>query len=280
MPTLRKSGYLAVATFLATTLGGSLAAQTPADRPARDQIRELEVVELATFHLANGNEVRLLGVPEENDVLVGEIVDAGPNERFVIAPGTSPAEVFRRLAPMDAPVPGMIAQADDRKVLAGRRIVKSIDEPIEVPMERLGLAISTHPQAAGAGSCQGGAAGADYFESHHCNTLGGPGYGSSESYCDKDARDWIDRISSSRRRATYTRMASCGSGMNKFRHFYGTVSGWSTQVTVYVDPQKVIDWWSAKTGVKRYRRVRFEEHDSAGWVRGWTKYHSEVAGGW
>ncbi len=279
MPTLRKNGYLAVATFLATIFGGSLAAQTAADRPARDQIRELEVIELATFHLANGNEVRLLGVPEENDVLVGEIVDAGPNERFVIPPGTGPAEIFRRLAPMDSPVPRMIAQADDRKVLAGRMIVKSIDEPIEVPMERLGLSISTTPQAAGAGSCQGGAAGADYFESHHCNTLGGPGYGSSESYCDKDARDWIDRISGARRRATYTRMASCGSGMNKIRHFYRTVSGWS-QVTAYVDPQKVIDGWSAKTGVKRYRRVRFEEHEAGGWVRGWTIYHSEVAGGW
>jgi hypothetical protein len=276
----RKGGTVAIGTLLAIALSASLAAQTADDRPARDQIREVATVKLATFHLANGNEVQILGVSEENDVIVAEITDAGPNERFVLKPGMNPAEVFRRLAPLEAPVPRMIAQADDRKALAGRNLVDSLAEPIEVPAERLGMAVSTIPQAAGAGSCQAGAAGADYFESHHCNTLGGPGYGSSESYCDKDARDWIDRSSGSRRRATYTRMASCGSGMNKMRHFYSTVSGWTTQTTVFVDPQKVISAWSYKKGVKRYRRVRFEENDTDGWVRGWMKYHSEVADGW
>ncbi len=41
-------------------------------------------------------------------------------------------------------------------------------------------------------------------------------------------------------------MASCGGGLNKFRHFYGVVGGWDTQVTVFIDAQKVADWWSSK----------------------------------
>jgi len=283
MISLRRAGYLATGALLAATFGGPLAAQTTdKETKAAPPARELRTVKLATFQLANGNEVRLLGVPDENDVMVGEIVNTGPNERFVIEPKTHPAEVFRRLAPKDTPVPRMIARLDDKKVLAGRKLVESLDQTVDVPMERLGLQAAVSPQAAGAGagSCQPGAAGADFFESHHCNTFGGPGYGKKESYCFPDSKDWIDKSTSSRRRATYTRMASCGSGMNKFRHFYGTVSGWDTQVTVFTDPQKVVNWWSYKKGVKRHRRVRFEEHEAGGWVRGWVIYWSEVADGW
>lgn len=281
MLTFRRARYLAIGVLLAANLCLPLMAQTAsAAAKAAPPAREMKTVNLATFQLANGNEVRILGVPEVGEVMVGEWVDAGPIERFVLEPKTHPVEVFRRLAPKNSPVPRMIAQLDAKKALAGRKLVEALDQTIQVPMERLGLTAAAAPQAAGAGSCQPGAAGAAFFESHHCNSDGGPGYGKSEAYCFEDSRDWIDKSTGSRRRATYSRMASCGSGMNKFRHFYGTASGWDTQVTVFVDPQKVVRWWSYKKGVKRHRRVRFEEHVAGGWVRGWVKYHSEVADGW
>ena len=60
------------------------------------------------------------------------------------------------------------------------------------------------------------------------------------------------------------------------------MSGWTTQVDLDFAPEQVISYWSYKDGIKRYRRVRFEESSegSGAWVRGWIKYHSEVAEGW
>jgi hypothetical protein len=234
---------------------------------------------LARFQLADGNEIRFLGVPEMDEVMVGEITDAGPNERFFIRPNTPPAEVFKLLAPEDAPVPRAIASTDDKGLLAGRAVVDALDETIEVPMSKIGVQPSG-PRKAGAGSCQTGAAGAMYFETHHCGSLGGPGYGSSEASCLKDATNYKPNQTSSRRRTTWTVMASCGGGMNRLIHYYGTASGWTNQLNVYVDPQKIVSFWSYTKGVKRHRKVIFQDHQDAGWVRGWVKYHSEVAGGW
>lgn len=268
---------LKTAALLFTALAPAAWAQQPAEPP------EARTVLLAKFHLANGNEVHLWSVPDVDEIMVGEMTNAGPSEQFFLKPETHPVEVFRLLAPKDSPVPRAIARIDDEKVLAGRKLVVALDKTIEVPMSRLGLLQPMIGAAgAGAGSCQGGAAGADYFEDNHCGALGGPGYGSSESTCYKNAADSIQKTTGSKRRATYTRMAACGSAMSRMRHFYHTVSGWTTQVNVYVDPQKILSWWSYKKGVKRDRRVRFEEKDagSGAWVRGWVKYHSEVADGW
>lgn len=239
-------------------------------------------VMLAKFHFANDNEFHILHAPELDEILAGEYTNAGPNEQFFIDPEMSLAEVFLHLAPEDSPVPRAIAQLDEHNLLAGRTIVDALEETIEVPRDRFGIQQTSKSIAPGTGqgSCQLDEAGAEYFEDHHCYTLGGPGYGDSEEACEKVSSNLIDVDTSSRRRTTYTRMASCGGGMNHFRHFYGTASGWDTQVNVYVDPQKVVSWWSAKTGVKRHRRVIFEDHEAAGWVRGWVKYFSEVAGGW
>jgi hypothetical protein len=239
---------------------------------------EAETLTLATFHLSNGNEVRFLGVPALNELMMGEFTDAGESEDFVINSELHPAEIFRRLAPADSPVPRMLSRMDDANVLDGRAVVETLDSPIAVSLEALG--IQAIPSAAPGGSCQPGTAGAQFFATHHCNTGGGPGYGSGESHCYSGAYNWIQKTSNSRRRATYTRMASCGSGMNRMRHFYRTTSGYTTQVNIYVDPQKVISWWSYREGVRRFRRVRFEEHQEGGFVRGWVRYHSEVAGGW
>src|SRR5688572_914441 len=177
MISFRRVGYLAAGTLLAAAFGASLLAQAPNEKAKAPPPRELQTVNLAAFQLANGNEVRILGVPEEKDIMVGELVNVGPNEKFVIEPNTPPAEVFRRLAPKDSPVPRMIAESDDKKVLAGRKVIESLDQPIDVPMERLGLKAGVAPQAprSGAGSCQSGSAGAEYFKSNHCDQLGGPG---------------------------------------------------------------------------------------------------------
>ncbi|HSN86622.1 MAG TPA: hypothetical protein VL025_07675 [Thermoanaerobaculia bacterium] len=274
MLSLRK---LKTAALLLAALTPAAWAQQPAEPP------EARTVLLAKFHLANGNTVQMWSLPDVDEIMIGEITKAGPNERFFLKPETHPVEVFRLLAPKNSPVPRAIAQIDHDKVLEGRKLVNTLSRTIEVPVSRLGLQAVFAPKAVGAGSCEpGNGDGADYFEDHHCYTLGGPGYGTSEGYCFKDSADWIQKTSDDQRRATYTRMAACGSAMSRLRHFYDTVSGWTTQVNVYVDAQQVISWWSYKDGIKRYRRVRFEEKDegSGAWVRGWVKYHSEAADGW
>ena len=241
------------------------------------QLREVEPLTLASFNLPNGNEVRFYGVPEDGELMIGEIADAG-REVFSIDTEASPAEIFARLAPADLPVPSMIAATDKDGLLAYREQVEALPEPVDADADDL-LGTQLYARS-GSGSCASGSAGADYFESHHCYTLGGPGYGSSEPHCYEGSWNSLQKTSDSKRRATYTRMASCGSDMNRLRHYYSTASGYTTQVNVYVDPQKVISWWSYKTGIKRYRRVRMEEVGAGGWIRGWIKYHSEVAGGW
>lgn len=258
----------------AQTLEKASESRTPnSDGAQLATVRGVEPTELARFELANGNEVFFIGVPQDNELMMGEISDAG-NEQFTIDPDLGPAEVFARLAPEDLPVPKMIAESADGYWVSERDTVDALPKKVAVPHERFAVPLAIK---AGGGSCQSGAAGANFFQANHCNTLGGPGYGSSESYCYSGSYNWIQKTSSSRRRATYTRMASCGSGTNHLRHFYSTTSGYTTQLNIYVAPQKVVSYWSAKGGVKRFRRVRFEESNTSGWVRGWIKYHSQVA---
>ena len=268
---------LGLATTLLTALAPAAWAQP--NTASLDQLPEARTEMLARFHLADGNEVRILGVPEVDEIMIGEITDAGPNERFFIRPNTTPAEIFKLLAPEDAPVPRAIAATDEKGLLAGRPVVETLNEAIEVPMSKIGVQPSG-PLKAGAGSCQLNGPGADYFRDHHCDTLGGPGYGSSESYCLKESTNYKPKQTSSRRRATWTVMASCGGGTNRLTHYYGTVSGWTNQLNVVIDPQKIASYWSYKKGVKRHRLVIFQDNQAAGWVRGWVKYHSEVADGW
>jgi hypothetical protein len=277
-----RTPFLLLAAALASGAAPAARAEGPnvrlPEKPA--DVRKLESVRLATFRIGNVSEVRIVAVPEIKEISVMEVIPAGGDEKFVLKPGLSPAEVFHLLAPADAAVPEAIVATDRRHLLADRALVAALDAPIEIAPARLGLKPRLATKA-GSGSCQGGAAGADYFEDNHCGTLGGPGYGSSESYCDKDAADWIQRTSSSTRRATYTRMASCGSGTNRLRHStYYTVGGWDTQVDEDFSANQVISWWSYVDGIKRDRRARFEENSDGGWVRGWTKYHSEAAEGW
>ena len=270
MLSLRK---LKTAALLFAALTPAAWAQQPDEPHARISL-------LAKFHLANGNTVHMWSLPDVDEIMIGEITKAGPNEQFFLKPETHPVEVFRLLAPKNSPVPRAIAQIDHDKVLEGRKLVNALRGTIEVPMSRLGVtALPT--LKSGGGSCESGA-GIDYFEEHHCNTLGGPGYGSSEEYCFKNSADWIQKTSEDQRRATYTRMAACGTAPSRLRHSYDTVSGWTTQVDLDFEPQQVISYWSYRDGIKRYRRVRFEESNegSGAWVRGWIKYHSEVAEGW
>jgi len=237
---------------------------------------------LAKFNLSNGNEVRFLGIPVIGEVLIVEIADAG-TEDFLIDPQMSPVEIFYRLAPESSAIPRMLAQIDRARGFEGRELVDTLEQNISVSLEKLGVESATNStsvMARSMGSCQPGPAGSQFFEDHHCNTLGGPGYGKSESYCFPVGYGWVEKTSSRRRRTTYTRMASCGTGKNRLRHFYKTISGYKTQFDLIVEPQKVVSCWSAKKGIRRYRRVRFEAHESGGWVRGWVKYHSQIAEGW
>jgi hypothetical protein len=240
------------------------------------RLPEIQKLPLASFKLSNGNEIHLIGVPTVQEVMVGEISKCGV-EDFILDPEMSPTEVFYRLAPKDSPVPRMLSQINSSKLLEGRKIVDTLNRSIEVSLDSLGVQSSS--QALVLSSCMSGPAGTQYFKDHHCGTGGGPGYGKSESYCYPEAYNWVDKSSNRRRRTTYTRMASCGTGTNRLRHFYGTTSGWNTQLTFNVPPNNVTHWWSATKGRKRFRRVRFESLDG-GWVRGWMKFHNEIAGGW
>jgi hypothetical protein len=278
-PTHRWAPTLLLAAAVATGFAPAAVAQECSAKLETAPVRDLENVRLATFKIGNLSEVRILSIPEADELSVMEIIPAGGEERFVLQPGTTPAEVFLRLAPRDAAVPEAIAKSDTRKLLADRRLVASLDEPIQIAPWKLGL----KPRFAlksGSGSCQDGIAGATYFAEHHCDTLGGPGYGSSEGHCDEGAEPAIERDSGSTRRTTYTRMASCGDGNNRLRHSKHLASGWTTVVDEIFTPNQVVSWWSSTTGIKHDRRARFEENNSSGWVRGWTKFHSEVAEGW
>lgn len=240
-------------------------------------IRQVDPVVLAEFELPNGNEVRFYGVPEDGELIVGEISDAG-YERFSIRPGTPAAKVFFELAPADTPVPRMIAETDE-DLFRWHEKVDVLEKKVQVAGAAAGPLTKALTKA-GSGSCQSGSAGADYFRTHHCYTSGGPGYGKKEEYCYDGSWNSLQKTSDSAMRATYTRMASCGDGTNWLRHFYNSLSGYQTQLTIYVAPQKVVNYWSARTGLKWKRRVRMEELNSAGWIRGWIKYHDQVAETW
>ena len=247
-------------------------------------VRQVDPLLLAAFRLPEGNEVRFYGVPEDDELMIGEIADAG-KEIFVIDSDKSPAEIFDSLAPADVPVPRMIAETDKHGLLGHRPQVETLDQrvdfdPSPVPNQQNSVTSGIAMAAAGSGSCASGSAGANYFKNNHCYSLGGPGYGSSESHCYDGSWNWLQKTSNSKRRATYTRIASCGTAQNRLRHYYRTISGYTMQVNLIFNPQKVVSWWSYKKGIKRYRRVRMERASSGGWVRGWIKYHSEVAGGW
>ena len=245
-------------------------------------ILESQAVRLVTFKIGSLSEVRMTGIPQEEEVFVGQVIPAGGDEQFLVPSGLNPVEVFALLAPADAPVPRQIAALDERGILANRRIVESIPETISVDPSHLGIRTKRNKPTlkVGGGSCQGGQAGDDYFVAHHCNQYGGPGYGSSESYCESGSWLILQMPSSSKRRTTYGRMASCGDGNNRLRHSYDTISGWETQVGETFAPGQVVDWWSSTTGIKRYRKVRYEQTNASGWVRGMVRFHSEVAGGW
>lgn len=250
--------------------------EDPEDFELLPRLPDPETVALVVFNLSNGNEIRLVGRPDNGELAVAEISDAGV-EDFLLDERWHPNAIFQRFSPKKYPVPRMLIRLDATGAFEGRKVVDAIAEPIEIDLERLG--VQPVQAVAGGGSCQPGPAGATYFEDHHCGTLGGPGYGASESYCYEAAYEWVQKTSGLRR-ATYTRMAACGSSPCRVRHFYKTLSGYHTQLSVDVQPHKVISHWSAKKGVRRRRRVRFEAVRSGGWVRGWVKFHSQVADGW
>lgn len=238
-----------------------------------------EGLSLATFDLPNGNVVRFIGSPSLGEVMVGEIAPCGA-EQFAVSPTMHPVELFRRLAPKHSPAPRLLHTIDTAGLLEGRTVIDALPGPIGASGASLDQVTAQPITVLGAGSCAPGAAGADYFEDNHCGSLGGPGYGSSDSYCYEGAYDWIQKTSSARRRATYSRMAACGTGTCRLRHYYKKSDGYHTQLTVNVEADTVSKWWSYKKGIKRYRRVRFEAVDAGAWVRGWVIFHSQVADGW
>jgi hypothetical protein len=243
------------------------------------RIPDPEPVELALFNLSNGNEVRLLGTPENGELAVAEIADCGV-EDFLLDERWSPNAIFRKFAPKDSPVPRMLMRLDSMGAFDGRKEVDVVAKPIAVELKRLG--VTAFQSGGGLGSCSVGPVSAAFFQTHHCNTSGGPGYGKSESYCYPAATPEIDKPSKKWRRTTYTRMAAGGTGLCRVRHYYKKVIGWQPTLTWSIQPQKVCSHWSALKGTSslRRRRVRFEAIESGGFVRGWVRYHTQCAGGW
>jgi hypothetical protein len=238
-----------------------------------------ETVELAVFNLSNGNEVRLLGTPDNGELAVVEISDCGV-EDFLLDERWAPNAIFRKFAPKDYPVPQMFMRLDSIGAFEGRKVVDAVAEPIEVELAALGaLAFQSGGDLS---SCSPGPVSAASFQAQHCNTSGGPGYGKSESYCYPNAALEIQKTSKKSRRTTYTRMAAGGTGLCRVRHYYKKIAGWQLQLTWSIQPQRVCSHWSAlqKVGSLRKRRVRFEAIEPGGFVRGWVRYHRQCAGGW
>lgn len=229
---------------------------------------------VATLRLPNGNRVEFFATPYGSEVHVAEVASGGAGELMLGAEDGQAATLFARLADAGSAVPGAIARLDRIGLFEGRSTVDALPAEIEVDPARIVIAPPT--AAAQAGSCQLGNAGKDYFESHHCGSGGGPGYGKKESYCYPEASQWIQKTSGLRR-ATYSRMAACGSGTCRLRHFYKTVSGYHTQLLIDVQAPYLAQYWSSKKGIRRKRRVRFETLGNSAFVRGWVVFHSQVA---
>ncbi|AUH62997.1 hypothetical protein [Paracoccus zhejiangensis] len=229
---------------------------------------------IARLRLPNGNRVEFYAAPYGREVHMAEIASGGAGELLLGAEDGQAATVFARLADPASPVPAAIARLDKIGLFDGRATVDALAGEIEVDPARI---VNLPPAALDqAGSCQSGNAGKAYFEANHCGSGGGPGFGKSESYCYADPYQWIQKTSG-RRRATYSRMAACGSGTCRLRHFYKTASGYHTQLMIDVPAPHVAQYWSAKGGIRRRRRVRFETLGNSAFVRGWVVFHSQVA---
>lgn len=234
-----------------------------------------EPEEIAAFSLSNGNALRFLAAPHSSEVFVGERAAEGC-EDLVIGDRISPVALYARLAGEKAAVPRALARLDETGLFEARKVVDALPAEVGVDLAQMsGLFLpSTMGQQ---GSCQSDPAGRSYFISHHCGSSGGPGYGKSESHCYPNASSWIQKTSGGRRRATWSRMAACGSSSCRMLHQYKRARGWRTQLTVHMSPPVVEGWWSYKKGIRRFRRVRFERLGSNAIVRGYVKYHSQVA---
>ncbi len=234
-----------------------------------------EPQEIASFMLSNGNSVRFMVAPDGGEVFVGEQAAEG-SESLVIGDQISPVALYERFADAKAAVPRALARLDDAGVFEARKITDVVSGEMGVDLADIPGLFLPSPMSQ-QGSCQADPAGRNYFNSHHCGSSGGPGYGKSESHCYASAYWSVVKSSHSRRRATWTRMAACGSSTCRLQHQYKKVRGWHTQLTVHIAPPRVEGWWSYKKGIRRTRRVRFERLGSSAIVRGWVKYHSQVA---
>lgn len=243
---------------------------------------DADAVVLASFELSNGNTVTMTGLPGFGEILVNEIAPAGKGERFLVEeqPAAGPLELFARLTPAGTPVPQMIydlARDEERATWLGQREV--VDEPAATPFQvdaaRLGL--PSIVIASGAGSCDS-ATGAQYFDDHHCDTMGPYGYGATETRCDKTAEPMHNFDSPSPMRHTYTRMAACN-GTGRIRHSRETISGFTTVLDELVPPNSIATYVSYRTGLKDVRRARAEVYDpfdGDAYVRLWTRFFDQV----
>jgi len=237
-----------------------------------------EPEQVASFMLSNGNSVRFLASPDGDEVFYGEIAADG-SEQLVLHDGIAPVALYDRLADAKAAVPRALARLDDTGRLEARKVKEVVTGEMGVDVDAL-AGVFAPAAMSQQGSCQSDPAGRNYFHTHHCDTAGGPGYGKSESHCYASAYHWIQKTSHSRRRATWSRTAACGSSTCRLLHQYKKARGWHTQLTIYTTPPRVEGWWSYKKGIRRYRRIRVERLSNSAIVRAYVRYHSQVAGGW
>lgn len=254
---------------------------------------------LAELRFSNGNVVQFVLTPETGEVVYIETTAAGPNESFFFTEeDNTPLERFLALTADYVPVPRALIEASreddansgdgtdanpaansDRQPaaweehLARRHQVDQVSAPVFVEIGKIGK--SPQRSAAGQGSCQSGSAGADYFEDHHCGTLGPYGYGEGEGDCDKGLYSWIQRTSSEPMRHTWTKMAACGVG-GKVIHSRNSAGGFTTVFTGISPADTVTGFWSKRSGIAWKRRARFERQGSSGGVRGWTHFFKQI----
>jgi hypothetical protein len=242
---------------------------------------EADAVVLASFELSNGNTVTLTGLPGLGEILVNENAPAGGGEQFLIEdqPAAGPLELFARLTPAGTPVPQMIhdlASDEERATWLGKRevVAEPAAETFEVDIAELGWTPIT---ILSGGSCDP-VTGQQYFEDNHCGTMGPYGYGVTETDCDSGMWLTLQRTSADTMRHTYTRIAACN-GTGRIRHSRDTISGFETVLDELVPANSVASYYSYRTGLKHYRRARFERYDpydDDAYVRGWTRFFDQV----
>lgn len=240
-----------------------------------------DAVEIATFHMSNGNLASLYSVPGEDELLFSESSVVEENLVFADAEDVSMLEKFLILAPDESiPIPRALAATDDAGLVSPTRaVVDVVDEPIEVDVFGQGL-LPQVSQLNVSTACSD----SDYFQSEVCYC---PGCALITAFwfCDEDYNGgnslWFSLTRSTeapswgspeRKSDSWSKTVACSTPV-RTRHYRKALVGnnWSLSI----DETRPAGWytiWHAE-GSDRHRRVQHERTTSSGGLRAHTYFY-------